>query len=333
MKTKSIIGLGLLGLAGMNYFNKENRIEKTHNSNSKVLILHTCDIGDDVEALWDFDGILYGATIVSVDGTTITVDWDDGDIRNRVINTHNVYKSGLRCGVVPTPPYNGTAIEKEFKNIIINSDPSSFESILYKEIRFRKMYDRRKDRSPTTKAFLYDAKFKDIPHLIEIQVNIEFEDTEANYIARKYAWLIGQFPAILLKNLYAVLIHKGNNLFAGIIDYGIVIYDEKGKEYENGGILEEILIHEASHTSLDLDHSTNNDWRIAQRRDGNFISDYARDNPIREDIAESFLAYIAITYRSDRISEKTKSIILKTIPNRINYFDNQKFDMSIYEIP
>ena len=57
------------------------------------------------------------------------------------------------------------------------------------------------------------------------------------------------------------------------------------------------------------------------------LSDYARDNPIREDIAESYLPYLAIRYRSDRISESLKKTIEDAIPNRIKYFDEQNFNM------
>ena len=65
----------------------------------------------------------------------------------------------------------------------------------------------------------------------------------------------------------------------------------------------------------------------AQENDCEFISDYARDNPIREDIAESYLPYLAVRYRSDRISESLKKTIEDAIPNRIKYFDEQNFNM------
>ena len=45
----------------------------------------------------------------------------------------------------------------------------------------------------------------------------------------------------------------------------------------------------------------------------NFISNYAQAYPNREDIAESFLVYLAIQYRSDHISEETYQTIRKTI--------------------
>ncbi len=68
----------------------------------------------------------------------------------------------------------------------------------------------------------------------------------------------------------------------------------------------------------------------AQEADDRFISTYAEDFPDREDIAESIVPYIAVRYRSDRISEQLRSTILDAIPNRIDYFDS--LGLSMYPI-
>jgi hypothetical protein len=59
----------------------------------------------------------------------------------------------------------------------------------------------------------------------------------------------------LRKNIHEVTIHKGNMPFGGGTN-GLLIHTERSAEYENDGILEETLIHEASHTSLDPTHAT-----------------------------------------------------------------------------
>ena len=64
----------------------------------------------------------------------------------------------------------------------------------------------------------------------------------------------------------------------------------------------ETLVHEAAHTSLDSAHASAAGWLAAQSADPTFISTYARDFPAREDIAETFVLYLAVRYRSDRIS-------------------------------
>jgi len=44
-------------------------------------------------------------------------------------------------------------------------------------------------------------------------------------------------------------------------------------------------------------------------------------------VAESILIWIAVRYRSDRISKENNEIVLNTIPNRLKFFDEQNFDM------
>ena len=57
------------------------------------------------------------------------------------------------------------------------------------------------------------------------------------------------------------------------------------------------------------------------------VSAYACQYPTREDIAESFVPYLAVTYRPDRITPQQLEAIRQTIPNRIDYFGYQGFDM------
>ena len=223
------------------------------------------------------------------------------------------------------PPFRGTIFINP--NIVIASDPSVFKSISYKGIGSRTMFDRRKSSGwVTLKPFLFDAKFED-ESIIEMQVNPEFKDNSTAEIeARKYAWLIGQLPAVLRKDIQTSWIHKGIKPFGGG-NNNILIHTGQTKEYERDGILEETLIHEATHTSLDSYHVKTRAWYDAQSSDNNFISIYARDNPLREDIAESFLTYLAAIHRSDRIPSNLRSKILRAIPNRIKYFDSQNFDL------
>ena len=221
------------------------------------------------------------------------------------------------------PPFWGTIFIDP--NIVTASDPSAFQSISYKGQASRQMYDRRSSWV-NLQAFLFEAKFED-GSIIEMQVNPEFKDKSlAEAEAKKYAWLIGQLPVVLRKDIQTSWIHKGINPYGGG-NNNILIHTGQTKEYERDGILEETLIHEATHTSLDSYHVKTRAWYDAQSSDNNFISIYARDNPLREDIAESFLTYLAAIHRSDRIPSNLRSKILRAIPNRIKYFDSQNFDL------
>ncbi len=219
------------------------------------------------------------------------------------------------------PPFWGTtSIDKD---IITDADLNLFDTLSYTGQGERVMYDRRVPAFITLNPFLFAATYKD-GLSIEFQVNAEFGTAEeAEVYAAKYAKALGLIPTFLRKDVQTSWIHKGQELFGGG-NNNILIYPEFSENnYENESILEETLVHEGSHTSLDAYHAYADGWVDAQAKDCKFISTYARDNPQREDIAESFLAYFAVRFRADRIDETLKATIEETIPHRIEYFDAQ----------
>ena len=201
----------------------------------------------------------------------------------------------------------------------------------YEGQKQREMFDRRRNSWIKNSAYIFNAIFSDGSN-IEVQVNSEFSSSENafNY-AEKYSKVIGQLPNILRKDVRTVWIHKGKNPFGGG-NFNLLIHTDQGDEYISKGILEETLIHEASHTSLDWpgiskNHGISKGWIEAQKADKGYISDYAEDYPNREDIAESFLPWVVVRYKADRIGKKHRNKIIKAIPNRLRYFDLQGFDM------
>lgn len=190
-----------------------------------------------------------------------------------------------------TPPFSGTIFIDP--DIITASDPTTFQGLTAKRQALRTMFDRRVNAFVQLQPYLFDAAFSD-GLTTEVQVNPEFGSTEAARAqADKYAIVIGRLPKSV----------------------------GQGDLYLADGILEETFVHEAAHTSLDAAHASSAGWVSAQTRDPVFISTYARDNPQREDIAESVLPWLAVRYRSERISSALAATILQTIPNRIAYFD------------
>jgi hypothetical protein len=220
------------------------------------------------------------------------------------------------------PPYSGT-IHLDGK-IITTADPTAFLSVTDAGQAERSMFDRRLDAYKTFNAYLFNAKFDD-GLAAEIRVNPEFGSSDAARIqAQKYAAVIGKLPKAVRTQVKTVSIHQGVQLFGG--GENLVIHTGQADQYERDGILEEALLHEACHT-LDAAHSSAT-WIAARTADkGTFISTYARDNPQREDVAESFLCWLAVRDRRARISKADADKILETIPNRIAYFDAQALDM------
>ena len=223
-----------------------------------------------------------------------------------------------------SPPFSGTIFLDP--DILTEADPTTFQKIEDAGRGDRTMYDRRSGWVYEN-AFLFNASFSDLPD-VEIQVNPEFGDTNtARAQAEAYAPVIGRLPRCLRVDVFTVWIHKGNNPFGGG-NNNLLIHTGQADQYVASGILEETLVHEASHTSLDADHATASGWLDAQAADGNFISTYARDNPTREDVAETFLLYFALRYGTGRISQSLIATIKDTIPNRIAYFDAQDLGLS-----
>ena len=215
-------------------------------------------------------------------------------------------------------PYRGSIYISN--NILNSSDNSTFTSIESIPDNPRTMYDFRNNGSwIKITPFLFKAKFSDDSE-IEVQVNSEFENkTNAEKIALIYLEEIGRLPKLFRKNLETVSIHKGYENFGGG-NNNFVIHHDNGLELKKYGLLEEIFLHEGVHTSLDSDHRLSNAWINAQKSDnGNFISDYAKQNPKREDLAETVPLCFALKYKRDRLSDDIIRKIEKAIPNRIEY--------------
>ncbi len=232
-----------------------------------------------------------------------------------------------------SPPFAGTAFLHP--SILVESDATAFEAVEYAGRGIRTMFDRREGTGDdsqgagdwiTRNAYLFDADYGD-GFSIEVQVNPEFggvaaAEREADYYAR----VIGRLPAALRTRVETTWIHKGDFRWGGGNE-NILIHVGKTAEYLASGALEEVLMHEAVHTSLDPDYRAAPGWKAAQAADDEFISVYARDYPETEDLAESFVPFVAVEYRTDRIPAKMAKTIRETIPNRIAYFKSLNLDM------
>lgn len=221
------------------------------------------------------------------------------------------------------PPFGGTIFVSP--DIVTPDDPTAFKELTEAGKGVRRMYDRRIKGWANYEAHLFAATFKD-GQTIEVQVNPEFSADEAYKEAKKYLPVIGQLPFTLREKAATVWIHKGSHGFGGG-NNNLLIHTDMGEGYISRGILAEAFFHEAAHTSLDGIHARNEKWVAAQKKDGEFISGYAKGNPKREDIAETFLLYFAFRYKPERIGRELKEKIGNTIPNRIAYFDSLQFDM------
>ena len=249
-----------------------------------------------------------------------------------------LFAGAIACGddaLANEPPFAGTAFISP--GVITASDPTSLRSVDYVGRGERMVFDRRVGDWATAEVFLFDVEYAGRP-AVEYQVNLEFETPEAARAqVDAYAPAVGRLPGVLLEVVVEVEIHAGDEGFGaavgGSFPGSLHIHTDRGEGYIRDGFIEEVLFHEGAHAALDVDHATAPGWREAQAADGQFISTYARDNPDREDVAESILPYFAVRLRSGRLAPRDRQAILETIPNRLEYFDRQGFDWSPYGTP
>ena len=248
----------------------------------------------------------------------------------------------------------------QLDGIINSTDPSTLQKIIYIGKEKRNFIEARTDREDKSRLFefkatpyVYDAYYEN-GKIFEILIYFENEKNKSKgkdgSLAEKYAFMIGQMPNVLLQRLdaahiYADVLGISN---ASAKERIINIHPEGEGGYVFGTAIEELFIHELVHASLDKPihgvyqamnkkrHKNENikskklnwgDWRQAVKKDKKkYITKYAKTS-IHEDLAESFTAWLALRYKNDRISDIQKVVIEKKIPNRIKFFDEQKFDM------
>ncbi len=243
--------------------------------------------------------------------------------------------------VAAEPPFFGTAFISP--EVITEADATALRSVTYTGRGERVIWDYRVFDWITVEAYLFEAQIGG--SVVEFQVNPEFEsEAAAREQVETYAPPLGRLPAVLLSRLGSVHVNAGRpahpdallprppqRVFGGNwFDQSITIHTGTGEEFIRDGFLEEVLFHEGAHVSVDELVQDTPEWRAAQEADGAFISAYARDNPDREDVAESLLPYFAVRFRPHSLTASDREIIEATIPARLAVFDVQGFDWSPY---
>ena len=217
-----------------------------------------------------------------------------------------------------------------FPQLLTSDDPSSFEAVTSQGRGMRQLYDRRSNSFVQLDTYLFEATYSD-GSPIEVQLNPEFgSEVAAQEQAEFYARLVGQLPVVSRSKVEKLWIHQGDADFGGG-NRSLLIHTGRTPSYQALGVLEEILLHESAHTSLDWSENSLISealWKEAQAADGVSISAYAFQEPEREDVAESFVAYLAQRFGSDRIPEETLAKVRDGIPHRVAFFDRLNLNLS-----
>ncbi|MDW3192905.1 MAG: RICIN domain-containing protein [Cytophagales bacterium] len=224
----------------------------------------------------------------------------------------------------------GTCWLTDAYDLITSDDPSTFENLAYVNEANAQMWDREANNDQgawvTPLSWIYQLTYEDgITSKIRVR-QLGFTKTEADSLAARYGYQMGQLPACLRRGTELINIMRGDALYGGNIwNHSIDITIGKTSElYHRTGNMEEILFHEATHASLDYLYREN--WNDYSNEDPRYISKYASDNPDREDISESFLLTAGLTFRAERIPSLADRI-LSNLANRMKYLEILSLDM------
>jgi len=217
-----------------------------------------------------------------------------------------------------SPPFGSTA-DTVF-DIITTDDPSSFVCLSYQGREIRQMWDKRRDNEFDLNVFLFRAYFGDGPS-IDIIVNPEFATREAAETeARRYTRPLGQLPMVLRQGILQVGIHEGDPTYSAGPGK-IFVYAGRTSVRIGENRLEESLLHESVHASLDARHAAAPEWIAAQRADPGFVTRYAERHPGREDLAETALFAYAFLHHPERMPPVDSADVRRVAPARLAYLE------------
>lgn len=203
-------------------------------------------------------------------------------------------------------------------DIITHDDPSSFVCLQDKGRGNRQMWDKRADAEFNLNAYLFDAYFSDGPR-IEFVVNPEFPSAQdARREVQRYTRAFGQLPPILRQGIRQVGIHKGQPTYSAGPGK-IFLYADRTTLRIAENRLEESLLHESVHASLDATLARSPKWQAAQRSDGQFLTRYGQTHPVREDLAETMLFAYALAFHPDRLPPVDSTDVRAAAPARLDF--------------
>jgi hypothetical protein len=171
-------------------------------------------------------------------------------------------------------------------------------------------------------AFLFVAHFNDGTR-VRLAIDADFKTQDsARQEALRYTPRLGKLPTALRRGVERVVIHKGGENVTAFSDVGLmVLYSDNATKRIGTHDLEETVFHESVHAAWDKAHAKSAEWQDAQKKDGGYVTDYARKNPLGEDLAESALFAYTLLHHPNRIPKEEAARIARIIPNRIAFVE------------
>lgn len=230
------------------------------------------------------------------------------------------------------PPYGGTVYVDS--GWITPDDPSTYVDKISLGIERVTLFDRRVADFTDVDAHSYRLEFGSGVVAVA-RVNTEFDEPVASQLADKWGFVLGQLPQGLIDRLGELHIQPGDELMGGngfTDPTHVLIHEDHGAANLANGWAEEEVLHELGHAVFQP-RVENTDWVAAQEEDPCFISDYAAENPIREDVAETLGPYLAMKFLRNRVAEADQSKISDCIAARSSVLDAWFAEMNMSYSP
>ncbi|MEM7566435.1 MAG: hypothetical protein AAF321_04310 [Pseudomonadota bacterium] len=204
-------------------------------------------------------------------------------------------------------------------DFILPDDPGACWSITEAGGGRTEMYDPRRDVLSVEGAIHFDVTFPE--HQVRINVHPGVLDPQAR--AHEVAASVSRLPAQMRAPLRHVNVLDGDGVAweEGLGGF-FTLYDGLIERRLSEHDLDETVFHEAAHVALDPLLSNDPDWRSNQAADGAFVTQYAADNPDKEDIAESALFAWTLHFHPGRLPADVEAAVRDVMPNRLEYLGN-----------
>lgn len=225
-------------------------------------------------------------------------------------------------GLFAQPLYPNSVASNDL-DFILPDDPGACWSIAEGGGGKKEMYDPRRDTLFVEGALHFDVNS---PHQ-QIRINVHPDGGNPQQRAMEAAASVSRLPTQMRKALRYVNILDGDGAAweEGLGGF-FTLYDGLMERRLAESDLDETVFHESAHVALDRLLSGNSDWQSNQIADGEFITQYAADNPEKEDIAESTLFAWTMFHHPGRLPADVEDAVRDILPNRLEYLSNMLED-------
>lgn len=223
---------------------------------------------------------------------------------------------------IPANPIFPNSVVSNDLEFIRTNDQSVFSCLAFQGTERAEMPDKRRDALFDNGTFIYAANYKDGTS-IGLWAHSNFGSQSAALRAvEPVARAIGKLPTIMRSRLDHVVIHKGDETAFGEADgHFFVLYSDNIRTRIRNHDLEETVFHESVHATLDARHLRSRAWRSAVSADGAFVTEYAANQPDKEDMAESALFAWAMLVHPGRLPQNVEMRVREIMPNRLAFFE------------